>query len=326
MCTAVSYKTESHYFGRNLDLFSYRNETVTVTPRRYPFRFAALGEMKSHYAMIGMASVDNGYPLYYEATNEVGLSMAGLNFPDNAVYLPHDENKDNAASFELIPWILGQCADVSEATALLERVNITDTDYSPSLPHTPLHWLAADRDAAITAEPMSDGLHLYANPVGVLTNNPPFEYQLSELQSYIGVSAQPPIDRFSDKLKLEQYSLGMGGIGLPGDHSSRSRFVRCAFTALNSVSDGSENDSVMQFFHILGSVEQQRGCTVTRDGRFEYTLYSSCCNTDTGVYYYRTYGNSRITAVDMHCEELDGKETVTYPLITDLQILRQNSR
>ena len=80
MCTAVSYRTRDHYFGRNLDLdYSYQ-ETVTITPRNYPFRFRNKTTLESHYAMIGMATMADGYPLYYEATNEKGLSMAGLNW------------------------------------------------------------------------------------------------------------------------------------------------------------------------------------------------------------------------------------------------------
>ena len=86
MCTAAVYKTKDFYFGRTLDYeFSYGDE-VTVTPRNYPFHFRNMGDMESHYAMIGMATVADGYPLYYEATNEAGLSMAGLNFPGNAVF------------------------------------------------------------------------------------------------------------------------------------------------------------------------------------------------------------------------------------------------
>ena len=85
MCTAVSFLAKNHYFGRNLDYeFSY-NETVTITPRNYPFKFRRMGENNKHYAMIGMAFVQENYPLYYDATNEKGLSIAGLNFPGNAV-------------------------------------------------------------------------------------------------------------------------------------------------------------------------------------------------------------------------------------------------
>jgi len=111
---------------------------------------------------------------------------------------------------------------------------------------------------------------------------------------------------------------------LPGDLSSASRFVRGAFVRLNSVSGETEEESVSQFFHILGSVEQQRGCVEMEEGEYELTVYSSCCNTDRGIYYYRTYENSQITAVDLHREDLNGGDLISYPLIQGQQIRRQN--
>lgn len=323
MCTAVSYKTNAHYFGRNLDLYYSYNESVTVTPRRYSIKFRHMPDLTSHYAMIGMATVVDGYPLYYEATNEAGLSMAGLNFPDNAVYYPYLEGKDNVTSFEFIPWILGQCGCIREARELLTRINITNDNFSAVMPNSPLHWMISDKDSSIVVESVEGGLKVYDDPALVLTNNPPFDYHTLSLRNYMGVTAAAPMNRFSDNLELKPFSLGMGSIGLPGDMSSPSRFVRAAFVRHNSVSDGTEEDSVAQLFHILRSVAQPRGCTGV-DGRFEYTLYSSCCNTDTGVYYYTTYGNSGITAVDMRRCDPFGETVVTYPLETKPNILWQN--
>lgn len=324
MCMAATYKTRNSYFGRNLDLEYSYNETVTVTPRNYLFRFRHMPEMSAHQAMIGMAYVVDGFPLYYDATNESGLSMAGLNFPGNACYNQPMEGKDNIASFEFIPWILGQCSTVEEARTLLNRINLTATNFSPELPAHPLHWIIADRESAITVESMADGLKIYDNPVGVLTNNPPFSYHMINLNNYMGVSAGPAENRFSDVLDLKEVSHGMGGIGIPGDLSSASRFIKAAFTKMNSVSGESESESISQFFHILGSVAQQRGCSGTPEGKYEITIYSSCCNVDLGIYYYTTYENSQITGVDMHREDLDGDTVVAYPLVQGQQIRMQN--
>ena len=124
MCTAVTLKTRDFYFGRSLDYEHSYGEQVTITPRNYPFRFRHKGTIESHYAIIGMAYVSESYPLYFDATNEAGLSIAGLNFPGNAVYFPKTDTKQNVAPFELIPLILGQCNTISEATALLDKINI----------------------------------------------------------------------------------------------------------------------------------------------------------------------------------------------------------
>lgn len=323
MCTAATYKTKDHYFGRNLDYeFSY-SETVTITPRNYPFHFRKIGDMPKHYAMIGMAFVQENYPLYYDATNEKGLSMAGLNFPQNADYKPYDPDKDNITPFEFIPWILGQCATVTEAREKLSRISLLNEDFSPMLPLSPLHWMISDRDESIVVESVKDGLKVYDNPVGVMTNNPTFDFHMLNLTNYMGLTREEPVNSFSDKLNITPYSRGMGAIGLPGDLSSASRFVKAAFTKLNSVSGDSESESVSQFFHILASVAQQKGCCRVERG-FEYTIYSSCCNTDKGIYYYTTYENSQITGVDMNKENLNGVELVGYPLVQGQQIKMQN--
>ena len=324
MCTAATYKTKDFYFGRTLDYeFSY-GEEITVTPRNFVFRYSSMGTMEKHYAMIGIAHIEGGYPLYYDAVNEKGLGMAGLNFVGNADYKGEIAGKENVASFEFIPWILSQCATVQEAKNLLKKINLTDRKFNDKLPAAQLHWLIADRKEAITVESVKDGIMVYDNPAGVLTNNPPFKEQMFQLNNYMHLSTRSPQNHFSDKLPLSVYGRGMGAIGLPGDLSSQSRFVRAAFVKMNAVSGDSENESVSQFFHILGSVDQQRGCCEVEDGKYEYTIYTGCCNADKGVYYYTTYDNHQITAVDMYKENLEGGHLVTYPLIQGEQIKWQN--
>ena len=320
MCTAATYKTKDFYFGRTLDYeFSYGDE-VTVTPRNFCFRFRHMSEVKTHYAMIGMAYVADDYPLYYDAVNEKGLGMAGLNFVGNAKYQDEQPGRENVAQFEFIPWILGQCATVLEARKALEKMNLVGTPYSEKLPCASLHWMIADKDAAIVVECVEDGLHVYDNPVGVLTNNPPFPVQMFMLNNYMHVSPSQPENHFAKELPLAAYSRGMGGLGLPGDLSSASRFAKVAFTKMHAISGESEAESVSQFFHILGSVEQQRGCCEVEPGKYEITIYTSCVNADKGIYYYTTYENHQIQAVDMHRENLDGDTLRRYPLINEEQI------
>lgn len=329
MCTAATYTSKDHYFGRNLDLeFSY-HESVTITPRRKVLPMRHAGDLKEHYALIGMAFVVGDYPLYYDATNEKGLSMAGLNFPGNAHYTKPEDGKDNIASFEFIPWILGQCATVEEARQYLSRINLTDTAFSEQLPPSPLHWMIADQKEVIVFEQTAKGAVVYDNPVGVMTNNPTFDYQLTHLQDYMNASASLPENRLIPGVEMNPYSRGMGGMGIPGDLSSASRFVKVAFTRMNSISGESESESISQFFKILGSVEQQKGCCrlgTDKDGRelCEYTIYSSCCNMDKGIYYYTTYETSQISGVDMHHENLDGDALVSYELAKGQQIAMQN--
>lgn len=324
MCTAITYETRDFYFGRTLDYEFTYGEEITITPRCYPFTFHYVKPQHEHYAMIGMAHIAENQPLYYDAVNEKGLGMAGLNFVGNACYRDKTEGKHNVAPYELIPWILGQCATVEEAQGLLIGLNVTAIPFHDKLPLADLHWILSGHGKTITLETAPDGVRIYDNPVGVLTNNPPFDKQMFCLNNYINLSAREPENRFSSKLALDRYSRGMGAIGLPGDLSSQSRFVRAAFVKLNSVSGDSELDSVNQFFHILGSVEQQRGCCDLGEGKYAITFYTSCCNATKGIYYYTTYGNHQISAVDIKRAPLDGANLIRYPLIKEERIHMQN--
>lgn len=360
MCTAITFTAKDFYFGRTLDDTISRNEEVVITPRNYPFLFRHMGEMHNHYAIIGMACVEKTedcldgsrperenrweigrhnsggkepssagreYPLYYEAVNEKGLAMAGLNFVGNAFYQDFEEvmaGREYVAQFELIPWILGQCATVEEARRRLERLTVTGEAFAPGLLPAQLHWLLADKNEAVTIEAVQEGLRMYDNPAGVLTNNPPFPEQMFQLNNYMHISPREPENLFCDRLPLKTYSRGMGALGLPGDLSSQSRFFRAVFTRMNAVAGSSEEENVSQFFHILGAVEQTKGCCQVGENDYEMTIYTSCCNVERGIYYYTTYGNRQITAVDMRREKLDGASLLRYPLISGEQIKMQN--
>lgn len=308
MCTSITYYTNKHHlFGRNLDLEVpiLIDGKVTVIPKNYEFTFRHVRPIHTQYAMIGMAKVVDDFPLYFDAINEVGLGVAGLNFPENAVYNSYRPNRPNIAAFELIPWILCQFRTVDEVRAKCSNMNIIDTPFSDTIATTPLHWMVADKEKSIVIEQTYTGLHIYDNPVGVLTNNPPFDTQLFNLSNYMGISSEQIHNEFSDKINLRPYSFGMGGIGMPGDLSSMSRFVRASFVRLHSISDGTLNQDISQFFHILRSVEQPRGCVHVKDNEYEITQYMSCGDLDNGVYYYQTYDDLHtIHAFDLHKADL----------------------
>ena len=320
MCTAVTYLSGNHYFGRNLDFEHSFGEKIVITSRNFPFLFRKKSPVERHYAIIGMGIVSNNFPLYFDASNEAGLSMAGLLFPEYAYYHSVKEGCDNIASFELIPWVLSQCKSVSEAKELLKKANVCDIDFSHEYPQTPLHWMICDKSESIVVESVKEGLFIYDNPVGVLSNSPTFPMQMFNLNNYMSISSHPPKNLFSDKLTFSQYSRGMGSLGLPGDLSSSSRFVRAAFTRLNSVSSEGEQGAVSQFFHILQSVYQTRGCNRTEEDFSEITYYSSCINTDKGIYYYTTYDNAFLNAVNMYEQELDSERVYTFPLIREWKV------
>lgn len=338
MCTAITYSTKNHYFGRNLDFEMTFNEQVVCTPRHFPLNYKCLDEKSfygeadfckdSHYAILGMAVVADEYPLYFDALNEKGLAMAGLHFVGNAFYAEpgkvscNSEKGESAdcktaeiAPYELIAWVLSQCETVEQARSLLEHTRPVAVPFSEEFPLSPLHFMIADKEGSIVVEPVHDGLKIYDNPVGVLTNNPPFPFHLEYLKNYMNLTAEIPVNRFSGELPLSPYSRGMGALGLPGDNSSSSRFVRAAFVRANSVSGEGEKESVNQFFHILGSVEQVRGTVRLENGMYEITTYSCCCNLEEGIYYYRTYEDATLRKTSIWEMNPEGEALVNISVI-----------
>lgn len=313
MCTAITYKTNDFYFGRNLDVERSYNERVVITPRNFELKMRCVEPLKTHYALIGMATVIDDFPLYFDATNETGLSMAGLNFPENADYKPLEENLNNITPFEFIPYILGKCKNIYEALEEVNKINLVNVNFSDNLPLSPLHFIISDRTKSITVESVKNGLKIYENPVGVLTNNPTFDYHLMNLNNYSSLNEGESENKFSNELKFNNYSLGLGALGLPGDFSSTSRFIKATFVKYKSKSGSSEKESVNQFFHILDSVAMPKGCVLVRDGEYEYTRYSSCCNVDKGIYYYKTYDDFNIKKFEINSFDLNTEELYEMP-------------
>lgn len=287
------------------------------------FSYAHMGECTTHYAMIGMAHVAEEYPLYYEAVNEKGLGMAGLNFVGNACYGEYEENAKNVATYEFIPWVLGACESVEQVRDYLIGLNLIGETFAGKYPASSLHWLIADEKQSITVEMVEEGLRIYDNPVGVLTNNPPFDKQMFLLNNYMQLSPKQPENHLAPGV-LGTYSRGMGALGLPGDLSSTSRFVRAAFTKLNAISGETEESQVGQYFHIMETISQQKGCCEVRDGEYEYTIYTSCCNASQGIFYYTTYENRQITAVRMRPDMLERDQLIRYPMQHQEKIAYEN--
>ncbi len=268
MCTAIKY---DNYFGRNLDLWCHYDTKVIIS-------------RDGKYPVMGMGIEARGYPLYFDAMNDRGLAMAGLNFPGNAVYFLLDESRINLAPYELIPYILGNFSTVDEVANELCKVNILDRPFSEDVPLSPLHWMISDKNASIVLESTEKGVKIYQNPHHVLTNNPPFDIQSFNLNNY---------KRLSPHSCEDDYSLGMGGLGLPGDLSSMSRFVRADFYLKNSPSELGVN----QLFHLLYSVAIPKGSVITPEGTEEYTQYTCCCDLENNKYYYTEYDNLNVRCI-----------------------------
>ena len=324
MCTSITLKTDHFYFGRNLDLECDFAQEVLITPRNLPITCKNGMVLNEHYAMIGMGTKVDGIALYADGVNEKGLAIAGLNFPGFADYKDPQEGKLNITISEIIPIILGKCETVEEAKALLHNMVITNIPYGPGFPVAPLHWMLADKNECVVIEQEKDGMHVYDNPFGVLTNNPPFPFHQHNMNQYMHLDANNSVNRFGKDLPLKTFGQGMGSIGLPGDFSPASRFVKATFLRANSISEADEMSSVAQGFHILDGVAMVKGSVITPQGLPDITTYASLMNCDECIYYYKTYNNNQINAVKMFDENIDGNELIVYPLVLTQQVHYHN--
>ena len=323
MCTAIRFESNGVYFGRTLDVELEYDASVTITPRDFPLHFKNGESFLRHSAIIGMAMVVDGFPLFFDAANEHGLAIAALRFADNAQYFPNISHKTNVASFEVIPYLLSKYKSIAEVKEAAIDLNITNTAFDSNFTPSPLHWILSDQSGALVLESTGEGLKVYENDIGVLTNNPTFPFQRENLAQYLHLTACEVENTFSDQILLNPFSRGMGAIGLPGDLSSVSRFVRAAFVKSNAQKCRESIESLTQYFHILSSVEQIQGCV--KVGKYlERTSYSACIDCSKMIYYYKTYENSQLSAVSLFNENPDEKEIHTFPLIREQKISYQN--
>jgi choloylglycine hydrolase len=306
MCTAIKF--DERFFGRTLDFEHSFGEELIVTPRDRMH----IGESVNRYAIMGIG-VKNGHtPLYFDGVNEWGLASAALNFPGCAVYHSIGEGKRGVSSAHLISLILGFCRSVSEARDMLGNIFISDEGADKSIPPTLLHWIVADSREAIVVESVSEGLRIYDDPIGVLTNSPDFPYQLTRLSDYPSLTAKNPESTAFD---LPLYSRGMGAIGLPGDFSSTSRFVRAGFVKENTITEESDTTGeISRLFHILGAVSVPPGCIVTDEGKAVSTIYTACADLEEPAYYLTTSSCRTIRKISLTDELSQANEISTHPI------------
>ncbi len=316
MCTSIAWNNGDLYIGRNMDISFDFDREIVIVPRNYTFTFKEMPEQNTHYAIMGTAMVVNNYPLFAEAVNEKGLYMAGLNFPEMAQFNKSDKTKNNITANEFIPYVLCNAKDIIEAGEILKQINITDTPFMPSLPVPGLHFIISDKVSSLVVECTKAGMHIYENKTGVMTNNPSFDMQMHNLNNYMHLTNKSPENKLTKEIELNNYCVGLGAIGLPGDFSSQSRFVKAYFLKANAVAQKTNAASVAQMFHMLGAVAMVRGSVLDAE-KHDITVYSCCINADKGIYYFKTYESSCVSAVHMHNTNLDSCDMVVYPFSTN---------
>ena len=304
MCTTIAENIDGGLiFGRNMDIDGGFDEKIVITPRNYKITYKRHRTSTDHYAIIGTAAVMDSYPLYADGMNEKGLCMAGLNFVGNAYYNGYYSNDTDIAPYELISLILSECADIREAVGLLKCVNLINVPFKDTIPLPRLHFHIADKERSIVYESTRDGRHIYENDSGVLANSPAFPHHIANLKQYKNLKNHTLPDTFSDETP---YSLGMGAIGMPGDYTSMSRFVRASF--IKEHSEGEQ--SISHMMHMLDTVAVPRGAVLTTSGSCHYTRYQCCMSTRELTYSIRTYDSIAVSNFSLSDADLDAYELI----------------
>ena len=329
MCTGLALETKDglHLFGRNMDIEYSFNQSIIFIPRNFKcVNKSNKKELTTKYAVIGMGTIFDDYPTFADGMNEKGLGCAGLNFPVYVSYSKEDiEGKTNIPVYNFLLWVLANFSSVEEVKEALKNANIVDIPISENIPNTTLHWMISDiTGKSIVVEQTKEKLNVFDNNIGVLTNSPTFDWHVANLNQYVSLRYnQVPEFKLGDQ-SLTALGQGTGLVGLPGDFTPASRFVRVAFLRDAMIKNDKDSIDLIEFFHILNNVAMVRGSTRTIEEKSDLTQYTSCMCLEKGIYYYNTYENNQINAIDMNKENLDGNEIKTYKYNKTLSINHVN--
>ena len=329
MCTGLALETKDglHLFGRNMDIEYSFNQSIIFIPRNFKcVNKSNKKELTTKYAVLGMGTIFDDYPTFADGMNEKGLGCAGLNFPVYVSYSKEDiEGKTNIPVYNFLLWVLANFSSVEEVKEALKNANIVDIPISKNIPNTTLHRMISDiTGKSIVVEQTKEKLNVFDNNIGVLTNSPTFDWHVANLNQYVSLRYnQVPEFKLGDQ-SLTALGQGTGLVGLPGDFTPASRFVRVAFLRDAMIKNDKDSIDLIEFFHILNNVAMVRGSTRTIEEKSDLTQYTSCMCLEKGIYYYNTYENNQINAIDMNKENLDGNEIKTYKYNKTLSINHVN--
>lgn len=318
MCTGIRFTDAegAMYFGRNLDWTQGYGERVVATPpaATIPPAFERDGDPAVGHAVIGMGIVVAGIPLYFDCGNNAGLAVAGLNFPHSARYAAEPrQGSVNVAAYEFPFWIARTFSSLDEVRAALASVTVVAKPVNEHLPVASLHWLIGDATGSIVVECMEEGMRVWENDADVLTNEPDFGWQRTNLCNYLTLTDEDPDAAAWGAMKLVPFGSGLGMQGIPGDYSGPSRFVKAAFVNSHYPAQTGEAANVTRLFRTLGSVAVPEGAAKMADGSHEKTLYTSCFSPATMTYYHATYDDPRIRSYPIASVDLAGSEPVFVP-------------
>lgn len=317
-CTGITLKSKDGHtiVARTIEWGgSDLNSRYVIVPRGYSQQSLLPGgqtdgmTFTAHYGYVGLSVEQESFVA--EGLNEAGLSAGLFYFPAYGEYEAYDpaQKATTIADLQLVSWILGQCATVDEVKAAIEKAHVVQIDPRAST----VHWRFADRTGRqVVLEIVNGGqLCFYENTLGVLTNSPDLPWHLTNLNNYVNLFPGPAPAQQLGSVELKQFGAGSGFLGLPGDVTPPSRFVRAAFYQASSPRQDTAEKTVLQGFQILNNFDIPTGIEFA-DGKVpadipSATQWTSATDILGGRIYFRTMYDSRIRCIDLN--EIDFSKT-----------------
>lgn len=317
MCTSLTYENSQgdHFLARTMDFAFELGGQPVFMPRNQKIQGDA-GAFTTKYGFIG-AGRNLSHYMFVDGVNEFGLGVAALYFPQYAQYqktAPAD--KLGLAPHDVTAWALGNAKSVADLRELVRHIQILDVPVALLGLTTPLHFIFSDPtgDTAVL-EATSEDLRLIDDPVGVMTNAPQLSWHLQNLSTYGTMQAaeRPLHDYMGFSLKTQ--GPGTGALGLPGDYTSPSRFVRTVYNKHYSLPTSGTPATLNLLQHLLDSVTIPKGVKLKADGKSDYTQYRGYANLDDRTYFMEPYDNQELQGIHLTDEMLNDWDTpVEYPL------------
>ncbi|MEG6508050.1 choloylglycine hydrolase family protein [Methyloligella sp. 2.7D] len=330
-CTSFLIKTKNGdpIYGRTMEYAVPLKSEIVVVPRGYEYEAATESgkggwTWKAKYAATGMNAVDT--PFIVDGMNEKGLTGGMLYFPGYVGYVPADKADAEKAMgpWQFLSWALTNFATTDEVKKALANIQLADFPLPfkiGSVTSLPLHYTLHDTDGnSIVIEPVDGKLKVYDNPLGVMTNAPGFDWHLTNLKNYVKLSPVnvPPLK--IDGESIASFGQGSGMLGVPGDPTPPSRFIRALGYAISAQVQPDTDSGVRMAEHIVNNFDIPAGFVQEGKGVNEITEWSTVADMTGLRYYFKTEDYQALREVDLKDFDLDAKEMVSIPVDQSYEI------
>tara|TARA_R110002095_G_scaffold211170_1_gene199068 strand:+ start:9732 stop:10805 length:1074 start_codon:yes stop_codon:yes gene_type:complete len=331
-CTGITIKPKdgSVIFGRTLEFAQDLHSNIIIVPRNKEFVGIAPNQKQglrwnSQYGIVGMNAFN--LPIIADGINEKGLHVGIFYFPDYAKYqnVSTQEIAKTISPIQVPLYLLGSCMTVDDVAKQIKQIKVGNVLMEQMGGVPPFHYIASDASGkSIVLEYVNGKLNIHQNPLGVFTNSPTFDWHMTNLGNYVNL-----LTNNIAKIEIEGQTItglgqGSGMLGLPGDFTPPSRFVRAVAFSASVFPVQTAHEGVLQVFHVLNQFDIPKGAARgDQNGKTtaDYTMWTAVSDLKNQLYYFRTYDDSTIRMVNLNSVDLNATEIKIISIQGEEQIL-----